>query len=92
MGSFWGKVEFTLEFWRNGFVEFSRMRHFAPEFVCIHARNRYGLHVLLRVPRPLCGLLLDLRKTHSPYLLLRIVTRSPIHIDRFGGPTRRRYF
>ncbi len=25
-----------------------------------------GLCVLLRVPRPLCGLLLDLRKTHSP--------------------------
>jgi len=38
--------------------------------VCLHARSRHGVAVLLRVPRPLRGLLLYLRRTATPCLLL----------------------
>jgi hypothetical protein len=52
----------------------------ACAFVCVliascilfAARNRRRAYVLLRVPRPLRGLLLDLRKTHTPRLLLEL--------------------
>jgi hypothetical protein len=47
--------------------------------MCVGGFGSGGLYVLLRVPRPLCGLLLDLRKTHSPPdpAVLALLTEIP---------------
>ncbi len=36
----------------------------------VFARRRFGVRTFVRVPRPLCGLLLDLTAARTPTLLL----------------------